>query len=124
MLNILFFLSTAGLYFLFVWYFKTLGSKIDSNNTISWVNLFIPVYIIELPVLIFCVVHGLAQKQSHISKVETLLSSLTIFVGMLVDSILLPLRLDGTISINYLVVSIIPIFISFLIFVHYRCVLR
>lgn len=131
MLNLLFFISMGGLYFLFVWYFKTVGSKLDNTNSISWIKLFIPVYIIELPILAFVVVHGLAQRHGHVSKTETLLSGLVIFciynlisAGMLVDTILLPLRLDETIRLNYIVICVIPIFVSFLLFVHYRCVLR
>lgn len=57
-LNLFYFLSKLAFGFLFVIYFTQIGCKIDeSDDSASWVTLFIPVYLLYVPMIGFSILH-------------------------------------------------------------------
>lgn len=49
-------------------YFSGFGGKLDNTHNISWVVLFIPIYIIEFPLLIYSFIHYFYLTKINVSK--------------------------------------------------------
>ena len=126
MMTMLFFLSTAVVYVLWLYYFIALGAKLDYSISIinDWSVLFIPVYMGLVPLFIFCVMYGISQKTDKCNKIKIVVFTMLIYIGFLTNSILIPLRLDGALKINFLIIPSIFLLSSILIIVLFKCILE
>jgi hypothetical protein len=107
-LNISFVFVKIVLEILFIIYLTRIGEKFDDpNSSCSWSILFIPVYLCSLPIILFCILHCLSLYR--IFKGKVLFPILTVIPCMLtfiVNSVMIPLKLDKKISLHQ---SFIPI---------------
>ena len=85
MMNLLFFFSTAIVYVLWLYYFVCFGAKLDDSKDIvnSWGVLFIPIYIGEVPLFVFCILYGMAQKTTKCNKIKIIVFSLIVYCNHL-----------------------------------------
>jgi hypothetical protein len=75
-LSILFYSIKLIIYYLILIFFSNIGKKMDNSITTSWVRLFIPSYILALPIIVFGLIHCYANinKSLFINIVTTFCS--------------------------------------------------
>ena len=107
-LNISFVFIKIILEILFIIYLTRIGEKFDDpNSSCSWSILFIPVYLCSLPVILFCILHCLSLYSIFKEKIWlAILTVIPCLLTFIVNSVMIPLRLDKKISIHQ---SFIPI---------------
>ncbi len=122
-LNSIYFLFKLGIYVILFFYFKNFGAKLDKNNNlVSWVTLFIPIYLAEIPIIVYCVLHFFALKDKKCCKLTKAFSLLCAFSGFFVNSIIIPLKAQGICDFNVVVIPILFGFSSVSVFLHYKYV--
>jgi hypothetical protein len=120
-LNSIYFLFKLGIYVILFFYFKKLGAKLDNNSEISWITLFVPIYLAEIPIIIYCILHFFALKNEKCSKITKAFSLLCAFSGFFINSIIIPLIAQG-LNINPVFIPILFGFSSLNIFIHHKYV--
>jgi hypothetical protein len=120
-LNFIYFLLKFFFYFFWVYYFKIIGAKLDRSVEVTWGILFIPMYIISIPIMIYLILYYLSNRNKNKNKkIYRFLQAFVligIFLSFLTNMILIPLMADGT-DFNFFVIPSISFFSTFLIFVN------
>ena len=101
-LNIAFLILKTFLGILFIIYFTKVGEKLDDKTSAtSWVILFIPCYILFLPVLLFCIFHCLALYSQFKKKIWIpIVTIFSCFFTFVANSVIIPLKLDNKITLH------------------------
>ena len=107
-MNISFLFAKCFMEILFIIYFIRIGEKLDNKmNSTTWVILFIPIYIIFFPLLLFCIFHYLSLYATFKEKIW--LPIITIFPCLFVfiaNFVIIPLKLDNKINFNEIFITI------------------
>ena len=101
-LNFLFFLGKLLIGFLFIVYFSEIGGKIDDPvNGNSWITLFIPFYIMFVPLIGYTILHLCSLVTLFKGKMWFVaLSIIPCTLSFITNSILIPLRMENRIGIS------------------------
>ena len=101
-LNISFLVVKSFMGILFIIYFTRIGEKLDDKtSSTTWVILFIPCYILFLPVILFCIFHCLSLYSNFKNKIW--IPIITIFpciFTFVANSVIIPLKLDNKITFH------------------------
>ena len=101
-LNISFLVLKSFMGILFIIYFTRIGEKLDDKtSSTTWVILFIPCYILFLPVILFCIFHCLSLYSNFKNKIW--IPIITIFpciFAFVANSVVIPLKLDNKITFH------------------------
>jgi hypothetical protein len=75
-LNIIFYIIKLFIYTLIVLFFNNFGGKLDNSSELDWVLLFIPVYMISIPLIIFAILHSYTniKKSYYVNIITTIFS--------------------------------------------------
>jgi len=120
-LNSIYFIFKLGIYVIIFFYFENLGAKFDNKSYISWIILFIPLYLAEVPIIVYCILHFFALKNNKCSKIIKAFSLLCVFSGFFINSIIIPLKGEGY-DINEMYIPILFGFSTVSIFIHHKYV--
>jgi hypothetical protein len=106
-LNIAFLIMKSFMGILFILYFTRIGEKLDDKtSSTTWVTLFIPCYILFLPVLLFCFFHCLALYSIFKNKIWIpIITIFPCFFTFVANSVIIPLKLDNKITIHETLVT-------------------
>ena len=101
-LNFLFFIGKLLIGFLFIVYFSEIGGKIDDPvNGNSWITLFIPFYIMFVPLIGYTILHLCSLVTLFKGKMWFVaLSIIPCTLSFITNSILIPLRMENRIGIS------------------------
>jgi hypothetical protein len=101
-MNVTYIINKIFFGFLFIIFFKQIGEKLDdSKNGSSWLILFIPCYILFIPIICFAILHTISLYP--IFKRKICLIILTIFpciFAFIANSFLLPLEFEKRIEVS------------------------
>lgn len=108
-MNITFIINKFFFGFLFIIFFKQIGEKLDDpKNGSSWLILFIPCYILFIPVICFAILHTISLYP--IFKAKIWLIILTIFpciFAFIANSFLMPLEFEKRIEVSPYIIPIL-----------------
>lgn len=101
-LNILFFVGKLIIGFLFIVYFSEIGGKIDDPpNGNSWITLFIPFYIMFIPIIGYTILHLCSLVMLFKGKMWLIaLTLIPCTLSFIANSIIIPLRMENQIGIS------------------------
>ena len=104
-LNIAFLLGRIFLGVLFILYFEQIGEKLDNpKNGGSWITLFIPIYILLIPVIGFMILHIVSLYTIFKKKYWlVIITFIPCAFALITNSILLPLSLEKKFQAIYLI---------------------
>ena len=107
--HISFLIVKVVLEILFIIYLTRIGEKFDDlNASCSWTILFIPFYLLLLPVLLFCILHCLSLYKIFKKKIWIPIITVTpCLLSFTVNCVIIPLKLDKKISLHQAVIPII-----------------
>lgn len=89
-LDVLFFLGKLIIGFLFIVYFSQIGSKIDDKaNGTSWIILFIPFYILYLPVICYVILHCCSLAVAFKNDLWKIIITIVPFISKLISNCIL-----------------------------------
>jgi len=121
-LNFIYFIIKFLFYFFWVYYSKLIGAKLDKTVEVTWGILFIPIYIISIPILIYLILYYLSNRnKNNKTKINRYLQAFVligIFLSFLTNLILIPLLADGTAEFNFFVIPSISFFSTILIYLN------
>ena len=118
--HIAFLLVKVVLEILFIIYVTRIGEKFDDMNaSCSWTTLFIPFYLCSLPVLLFCILHCLSLYKIFKKKIYIPILTVTpCLLSFIINCVIIPLKLDGKISLHEAVIPIIFLIGTIFLIVH------
>jgi len=118
--HIAFLLVKVVLEILFIIYVTRIGEKFDDMNaSCSWTILFIPFYLCSLPVLLFCILHCLSLYKIFKKKIYIPILTVTpCLLSFIINCVIIPLKLDGKISLHEAVIPIIFLIGTIFLIVH------
>ena len=72
-LNIIFYTIKLCIYVLIVLFFNNFGGKLDNPSELDWIFLFIPIYIISIPLILFAILHSYSnfKKSFYVNIITT-----------------------------------------------------
>ena len=95
------------------------GQRLDSQISVSWFVILIPLWLILLPTAALTILYGLAAQDKTISVVERVIISTLVPLGFLITLVLFILKIEDTIDTkNYFI--LIPHWVSLLALYIYK----
>ena len=123
-MTITFFMNKLFFGFLFIIFFKQIGEKLDDpKNGSSWLILFIPCYILFIPVICFAILHTISLYP--IFKAKIWLIILTIFpciFAFIANSFLMPLEFEKRIEVSPYIIPILFFSASLFFVLHLKII--
>ena len=118
------FLIKGFLYILCILYFSQIGDKLDDPiNGCSWVILFIPIFILFVPIIVYSILHCISLSKIFLGKIWiVIITCIPCILSFQINSILIPMILDNRISINYYYIPFLNIFGTIMFGIHIKIV--
>lgn len=119
-LSMIFFIVRFGIYIACIFYLRAIGEKIDHpGKSTHWGLLIIPVYIIQIFLLLYCLLHCFSYGRSKCEIFLIFISCMAAYVPLVLGFVILVIKLEnGAHGLSFFVVPALMIFSSLYLFIH------